>query len=147
MRFEGSPRATSYLQAFNPQTKRTFTGIQSRDYYKHVAKKAKKIETMNTMDRHLTKHPTEGVKSMVFLFISMGFIVGIKRIRRLFRIMGWNTILQAQEPHKIRYEGIYKVLLAQESEDYPCKHSLVYRYHQYTYEKMFYVHDNNYRCL
>lgn len=47
---------------------------------------------MNIMDRHLTKHPTEGVKSMVFLLMSMGFIVGPKRIRRLFRMMGRNTI-------------------------------------------------------
>lgn len=65
---------------------------RSRVYYKPVAEKPENIEMMNIMDRHLTKHPTEGVKSMVFLLMSMGFIVGPKRIRRLFRIMGRNTI-------------------------------------------------------
>lgn len=47
---------------------------------------------MNIMYRHLTKHPTKGVKSMVFLLMGMGFVVGHKRIRRLFRIMGRQTI-------------------------------------------------------
>jgi putative transposase len=47
---------------------------------------------MNIMDRHLTKHPTEGVKSMVYLLMDFGFIVGPKRIRWLFRIMGRQTI-------------------------------------------------------
>jgi putative transposase len=65
---------------------------RSRVYYKPVAEKPENIEMMNIMDRHLTKHPTEGVKSMVFLLMSMGFIVGPKRIRRLFRMMGRNTI-------------------------------------------------------
>ena len=65
---------------------------RSRVYYKPVAEKPENIEMMNIMDRHLIKHPTEGVKSMVFLLMTMGFIVGPKRIRRLFRIMGRNTI-------------------------------------------------------
>jgi putative transposase len=65
---------------------------RSRVYYKPVDEKPENIEMMNIMDRHLTKHPTEGVKSMVFLLMAMGFIVGPKRIRRLFRIMGRNTI-------------------------------------------------------
>ena len=65
---------------------------RSRVYYKPVDEKPENIEMMNIMDRHLTKHPTEGVVSMVYLLMSMGFIVGPKRIRRLFRIMGRNTI-------------------------------------------------------
>jgi putative transposase len=65
---------------------------RSRVYYKPAAEKPQNIEMMNIMDRHLTKHPTEGVKSMVYLLVAMGFVVGPKRIRRLFRIMGRQTI-------------------------------------------------------
>jgi putative transposase len=65
---------------------------RSRVYYKAAAEKPQNIEMMNIMDRHLTKHPTEGVKSMVYLLVAMGFVVGPKRIRRLFRIMGRQTI-------------------------------------------------------
>lgn len=65
---------------------------RSRVYYKPAPEKPQNIEMMNIMDRHLTKHPTEGVKSMVYLLTAMGFVVGPKRIRRLFRIMGRQTI-------------------------------------------------------
>jgi putative transposase len=65
---------------------------RSRVYYKPVAEKPQNIEMMDIMDRHLTKHPTEGVVSMVYLLTGLGFIVGPKRIRRLFKIMGRTTI-------------------------------------------------------
>lgn len=44
------------------------------------------------MDPHLLKHPTEGVKSMVDMLKEMGYPVGPKRIRRLFKLMGHQTI-------------------------------------------------------
>ncbi len=44
------------------------------------------------MDKHLIKHPTEGVVSMVDLLKDMGYPVGPKRIRRLFKLMGHQTI-------------------------------------------------------
>ena len=65
---------------------------RSQVYYKPAPEKPQNIEMMNIMDRHLTKHPTEGVNSMVYLLTAMGFIAGPKRIRRLFRIMGRHTI-------------------------------------------------------
>jgi putative transposase len=47
---------------------------------------------MRLMDAHLMNHPTEGVESMVHWLRDQGFPIGPKRIRRLFRIMGHNTI-------------------------------------------------------
>ena len=44
------------------------------------------------MDRHLLNHPTEGVVSMVDMLKEMGYPVGPKRIRRLFRLMGHQTL-------------------------------------------------------
>jgi putative transposase len=44
------------------------------------------------MDKHLLRHPTEGVISMVDLLKDMGYPVGPKRIRRLFRLMGHQTL-------------------------------------------------------
>ena len=44
------------------------------------------------MDPHLLKHPTEGVKSMVNMLNEMGYPVGPKRIRRLFKLMGYQAI-------------------------------------------------------
>lgn len=44
------------------------------------------------MDKHLTDHPTEGVMSVVYFLIARNFPVGPKRIRRLLKIMGRQTI-------------------------------------------------------
>jgi putative transposase len=47
---------------------------------------------MEIMDKHLTDHPTEGVISIVYFLIARHFPVGPKRIRRLLKIMGRQTI-------------------------------------------------------
>lgn len=61
-------------------------------YYKPKGEKVENLEMMRVMDRHLAKHPTEGVVSMVYLLTGLGYIVGPKRIRRLFRLMGHGTL-------------------------------------------------------
>ena len=47
---------------------------------------------MEIMDKHLTAHPTEGVVSLVLFFLAKNYPVGPKRIRRLLKIMGRQTI-------------------------------------------------------
>lgn len=61
-------------------------------YYKPVPEKPQNIKMMEVMDKHLTLHPTEGVNSLVLMFLAMNFCVGPKRIRRLLKIMGRQTI-------------------------------------------------------
>jgi len=67
-------------------------------YYQPVAEKPENVKMMHIMDRHLLKHPTEGVVSMVDMLKGMGYPVGPKRIRRLFRLMGHQTIYR-EESH------------------------------------------------
>jgi putative transposase len=61
-------------------------------YYQPVAEKPENVKMMSLMDRHLLEHPTEGVISMVNLMKSYGYPVGPKRIRRLFKLMGYQAI-------------------------------------------------------
>ena len=61
-------------------------------YYKTVIEKRENIAMMELMDRHLLHHPTEGVWSMVYYLREKGYVVGPKRIRRLFQLMGRQTI-------------------------------------------------------
>lgn len=61
-------------------------------YYAPVPEKPENIKMMNLMDKHLLIHPTEGVVSMVDWLKEKGYPVGPKRVRRLFRIMGHETI-------------------------------------------------------
>lgn len=61
-------------------------------YYQPIAEKPENVKMMNIMDRHLLTHPTEGVVSMVDMLRDMGYPVGPKRIRRLFKLMSHQTL-------------------------------------------------------
>ena len=61
-------------------------------YYKPLPEKPENVKMRGIMDRHLTLHPTEGVKSLVHLFRSNHYCVGPKKMRRLLRLMGRQTI-------------------------------------------------------
>jgi putative transposase len=65
---------------------------RSRLYYKPVGEKPENIKIMEIMDKHLTVHPTEGVVSLVLFLIARHHPVGPKRIRRLLKVMGRQTI-------------------------------------------------------
>ena len=44
------------------------------------------------MDKHLIRHPAEGVVSLVYYLKERKYPIGPKRIRRLFKLMGRETI-------------------------------------------------------
>ena len=61
-------------------------------YYRPAQEKPENLKMMTLLDKHLTSHPTDGVISMVYYLRELGYPVGPKRIRRLFRLMGRQTI-------------------------------------------------------
>ena len=61
-------------------------------YYAPIPEKPENVKMMHLMDKHLLQHPTEGVLSMVDWLKDKGYPVGPKRIRRLFKLMGHQTI-------------------------------------------------------
>lgn len=61
-------------------------------YYRPVEEKPENVKMMTLMDKHLMRHPTEGVVSMVYYLKERGYPIGPKRIRRLFKLMGRETI-------------------------------------------------------
>lgn len=70
-------------------------------YYRPVPEGPENIKMMRLMDEHLLHHPTEGVWSMVYYLRDMGYPVGPKRIRRLFRVMGRETIYRRKNLTKM----------------------------------------------
>lgn len=80
-------------------------------YYKPCAEKPENIKMMNLMDKHLTNHPTEGVVSMVYLLRELGYPVGPKRIRRLFKIMGRQTLYRRKNLTKMGLKEFIKPYL------------------------------------
>lgn len=61
-------------------------------YYQPIPEKLENVKMMHLMDEHLLGHPTEGVVSMVDWLKEKGYPVGPKRIRRLFKLMGHQTL-------------------------------------------------------
>jgi putative transposase len=80
-------------------------------YYSPIPEKPENVKMMNLMDKHLTMHPTEGVVSMVNWLSEQGYWVGPKRIRRLFRLMGYQTIYRKKNLTKGALKAFIKPYL------------------------------------
>ncbi len=61
-------------------------------YYAPIPEKPENLKMMSLMDKHLIHHPTEGVISMVDWLQERGYPLGPKRVRRMFKLMGHETI-------------------------------------------------------
>ena len=63
---------------------------RSNLYYKAVGLGPYNVALMRLMGAHAIAHPAEGVRSMVYLLAEAGYLVNIKRVRRLLGLMGHN---------------------------------------------------------
>lgn len=61
-------------------------------YYAPISEKPENLKMMSLMDTHLTSHPTEGVLSMVDWLRERGYPVGLKHVKRMFRLMEHEAI-------------------------------------------------------
>jgi putative transposase len=80
-------------------------------YYHPIPEKPENIKMMHLMDRHLLNHPTEGVVSMVDMLRDMGYPIGPKRIRRLFELMGYQTLYRRKNLTKMGLKEFIKPYL------------------------------------
>jgi putative transposase len=71
-------------------------------YYRLVEEKPENVKMMTLMDKHLIRHPGEGVVSMVYYLKERGYPIGPKRIRRLFKLMGRGDNLSPKKPDQSR---------------------------------------------
>jgi len=113
-------------------------------YYQPIPEKPENVKMMHLMDRHLLQHPTEGVISMVDMLTGLGYPVGPKRIRRLFRLMGHQTIYRRKNLTKNALKEFIKPYLLK---DHSCQSGMVHGYYIYPDGKGVYVYDSVYRCL
>jgi putative transposase len=61
---------------------------RSSVYYKEAEEKQENLEIMRLMDEEFLEHPTHGVLQIQDFLFALGFVVNIKRVRRLLRKMG-----------------------------------------------------------
>lgn len=74
---------------------------RSSFYYKPSPEKPENMKMMHIMDKHLINRPTEGVMSMVYYLRDLGYPIGPKRVRRLFKIMGRETLYRKKNLSKL----------------------------------------------
>ncbi len=84
---------------------------RSRVYYRPVPEKPENLKMMEIMDKHLIAHPTEGVLSLVLFLIARNYPVGPKRIRRLLKIMGRETLYRRKNLTKLGLRKFIKPYL------------------------------------
>ena len=62
-------------------------------YYKPRSESAYNLKLMKEIDAHFLEHPYYGVERMTdYLNLDLGYRVNVKRVRRLYKLMGLHTI-------------------------------------------------------
>lgn len=70
-------------------------------YYQPVQETEDNLKIMRLMDEHYLEHPTAGVLRMQDFLLLLGFIVNVKRVRRLLRKMGLMAIYPKRNLSKL----------------------------------------------
>ena len=74
---------------------------RSNVYYQHVGESEENLQFMRLMDEHYLDHPTYGVLQMQDFLLLLGFVVNVKRVRRLLRKMGLMAIYPKRNLSKL----------------------------------------------
>lgn len=99
-----------------------FSLNRSSLYYRPLGEKPENLKLMRLMDEHAMKEPAEGIKSMQLMLKGKGYHVNYKRVRRLLRKMGHQTIYPRKNLSKLgKPEYIKPYLLKGLKIDYPNK--------------------------
>ncbi len=77
-------------------------------YYRTKSESPLNLRLMKQIDAHFLEHPYYGVERMTdYLNLDMGYRVNVKKIRRLYKIMGLQTIYRKPKT-TIRDPNSYK---------------------------------------
>lgn len=74
---------------------------RSNVYYQTVGESEGNLQFMRLMDEHYLDHPTYGVLQMQDFLFLLGFLVNVKRVRRLLRKMGLMAIYPKRNLSKL----------------------------------------------
>jgi len=76
---------------------------RSNFYYGPIGESELNLKAMRLMDEEFLGHPTHGVLQMQDFLVALGFIMNIKRVRRLLRKMGIMAIYPKRNLSKLGY--------------------------------------------
>lgn len=61
-------------------------------YYEPVKESQANLRIMGVLDEQYLKTPYYGVKRLLVMLVAMGYKINSKRLRRLMKLMGWQTL-------------------------------------------------------
>src|SRR5680860_580691 len=85
-------------------------------YYRPRSEGVLNLKLMKEIDAHFLEHPYYGVERMTdYLNLDLGYLVNIKRVRRLYRLMGLRTIYRKprttiRDPESYKYPYLLRDL-------------------------------------
>lgn len=87
-------------------------------YYAPIKESEENLKLMRLMDEQYLKTPFYGVERLLVLFVAMGYRINRKRLRRLMKLMGWQTLYPAPrttriDPAAYKYPYLLRELLVQ----------------------------------
>ena len=74
---------------------------RSNFYYEPAGEGDENLRAMRLMDEEFLEHPTHGVLQMQDFLVALGFIINVKRVRRLLRKMGIMAIYPKRNLSKL----------------------------------------------
>jgi putative transposase len=89
---------------------------RSSFYYKPVEESEENLAIMRVLDEQYLNTPFYGNKRLLFILICHGYRINIKRLRRLMKIVGWQTLYPVKhtthaDPDKYKYPYLLKGLV------------------------------------
>jgi len=88
---------------------------RSSFYYKPVPESEENLAIMRYLDEQYMETPFYGVERLLVSLVIMGYKINVKRLRRLMKLVGWQTIYPAPkttkiDPTKYKYPYLLKNL-------------------------------------
>ena len=84
---------------------------RSSVYYKPRGESEENLEIMRIMDAHYMEHPAEGVLRVQDYLLTLCYVVNVKRVRRLLRLMGVMALFFKRILSKLRLAKYIKPYL------------------------------------
>lgn len=70
-------------------------------YYEPIKESEENLKLMRLMDEQYLKTPFYGVERLLVLFVALGYKINRKRLRRLMKVIGWQTLYCAPRTTRI----------------------------------------------
>ncbi|HUZ60989.1 MAG TPA: IS3 family transposase [Hanamia sp.] len=107
-------------------------------YYEPINESEENLDILRTLDKQYMDTPFYGVEKLLVLLTALGYKINRKRLRRLMKLQGWQTLYPAPRTTRID-PAAYKYSYLKRTFNRKEKPRMGYRYNVCANEKRIYV--------